>query len=350
MSDKSKGEPPEPEEGSADSDRPTVAPPFDPAEFAKSAMTPGRGVAAPRPPAITLNDPVEMEAARKKSLATSPDGPPTGRSSLLSMVNANSPSVVPPSLSAPVAVEELNELDRAWAEFGEEAPRSEPPQTPPAPKSERPKKSDRAKGKRTKSRAITARPVRGAVPEPDKPPESVRTDEPFGEEAPTQKRSKEAPTSPPPPAAAPKRRTTAGFQGPDAPVVQSAPPEKKTDPLQDMRDRYSLGDYTGALAVAETILDTDPQNREAEECAENCRSVLKQMYAARLGPLDRVPIVMVPADQLRWLSIDHKAGFVLSHIDGISSLEMILDVSGMPTLEALRILCELAQQRIISFR
>jgi hypothetical protein len=59
---------------------------------------------------------------------------------------------------------------------------------------------------------------------------------------------------------------------------------------------------------------------------------------------------MVPRDQLRWLSIDHKAGFVLSLVDGVSSLEMIIDVSGMPELDTLRILSELAQQRIISVR
>jgi hypothetical protein len=74
------------------------------------------------------------------------------------------------------------------------------------------------------------------------------------------------------------------------------------------------------------------------------------MYTARIGPMDRVPVVMVPREQLRWLSIDHRAGFLLSHIDGVSNLEMILDVSGMPTLDALRILCELQQQKVISFR
>jgi hypothetical protein len=74
------------------------------------------------------------------------------------------------------------------------------------------------------------------------------------------------------------------------------------------------------------------------------------MYATRIGPLDRVPVVMVPRDQLRWLSIDHKAGFVLSLVDGVSTLEMIIDVSGMAELDTLRILSELAQQRIISLR
>jgi hypothetical protein len=135
----------------------------------------------------------------------------------------------------------------------------------------------------------------------------------------------------------------------------SVPPTRKaeTEPTQEMRERFSLGDYTGALVIAEGILEDTPEApaaTEAREYAESCRSVLQQMYTARIGPLERVPVVMVPRDQLRWLSIDHRAGFVLSHVDGISSLEMILDVSGMPSLDTLRILCELSQQRIISFR
>ena len=117
-----------------------------------------------------------------------------------------------------------------------------------------------------------------------------------------------------------------------------------------MNDRIALGDYSGALEVAEQLLETDPANEPVRVCAESCRGILKQMYITRIGPLDRVPIVMVARDQMRWLSIDHRAGFVLSLVDGVSSLEMILDVSGMAVLDALRILSELAQQRIISFR
>jgi hypothetical protein len=74
------------------------------------------------------------------------------------------------------------------------------------------------------------------------------------------------------------------------------------------------------------------------------------MYAARLGSLEQVPAVIVQRTQLRWLSIDHRAGFVLSLIDGSSSLEMVLDVSGMPRLDAMRILVELIAQRIVALR
>lgn len=118
----------------------------------------------------------------------------------------------------------------------------------------------------------------------------------------------------------------------------------------EMRDRFSLGDYSGALIVAEAILEADAKHAEARQVAQHCRRVLEQMYIARIGPLTRVPTVAVPRDQLRWLSIDHRAGFLLSHIDGVSTLEMILDVSGMSPLDALRILYELAQQRVITFK
>jgi hypothetical protein len=138
-------------------------------------------------------------------------------------------------------------------------------------------------------------------------------------------------------------------------AISSAPPPEITertieDPVAEMRERVSLGDYSGALEMAELILAEDPGHLEAAECGETCRAVLQKMYAARLGPLDRAPMIIVPRAQLRWLSIDHRAGFVLSLVDGASTLDMIIDVSGMPRLDVLRILHDLIQQRIIAFK
>jgi hypothetical protein len=137
-------------------------------------------------------------------------------------------------------------------------------------------------------------------------------------------------------------------------IGSSAAPEitERTieDPVAEMRERFALGDYTGALEMSELLLAEEPDNLEAAECGENCRTVLEGMFAARLGPLDRVPMVVVPRTQMRWLSMDHRAGFVLSLVDGTSTVEMILDVCGMPRLDALRILNELVQQRIVALR
>ncbi len=122
---------------------------------------------------------------------------------------------------------------------------------------------------------------------------------------------------------------------------------RATDPLAELRERYALGDFSGALTIAEGILEDDAGNGDVQRYAESCRDVLLQMYTARLGALDQVPTVAVPQEQLRWLTLDHRAGFLLSHVDGVSSLEEILDISGMAHLEAMRIIYDLIQQRVI---
>ena len=163
------------------------------------------------------------------------------------------------------------------------------------------------------------------------------------------------------PGAPPRRAPSAGTPDAQTSKVGSgeSPPESQGGRqagapfpanVAEMRDRFSLGDYTGALAAAELLLAEFPDHIEAKRCADNCRSVLEQMYAARIGPLDRIPHVAVPREKLQWLSIDHRAGFVLSHVDGVSSLQMIMAACGMPLLDVLRILHELVHSRVIAFR
>jgi hypothetical protein len=71
------------------------------------------------------------------------------------------------------------------------------------------------------------------------------------------------------------------------------------------------------------------------------------MYISRLGGVGRVPHVVVSDEQLRWLSLDHRAGFLLSLVDGQSTFEELLDVSGMPPIDSLRLLLDLLQQNVI---
>jgi hypothetical protein len=138
-----------------------------------------------------------------------------------------------------------------------------------------------------------------------------------------------------------------------APAPRSAPAERHGTPaasVPDMQDRYAVGDFTGALVVAESILDLNPEDEDAKRYAQSCREVLTQMYAARIGPMDQVAVVAVPPDQITWLSLDHRAGFLLSLVDGVSSIEEILDISGMTRLDALRIMYTLVQQNVITLR
>lgn len=332
------------EEPSSDEgdDRPTVAPPFDPIAFAQEVLggkpSPSTGtpaVKAKLPPVSTPPKTTPMGGVK----APGPHGRPTP-SGLMSLANQRVPSNLPPRPPLPPPVPPprkeslgaIGAVDKEWVEL---ATRPPPPAFEEA--------IDRA-ARRTKP------PTPGLA---DPPPLELDLED-------------DAATRPPPPMQQELIDAMARGDAPpstkDAPDLSSAFAKGALRPLpvpapvtapptaQEMNDRLALGDYSGALEIAEKLLATDPNDAAVLACAENCRTVLKQMYTARIGPLDRVPMVMVARDQLRWLSIDHRAGFVLSLVDGVSSLEMILDVSGMPELDALRILSELAQQRIISFR
>jgi hypothetical protein len=132
-------------------------------------------------------------------------------------------------------------------------------------------------------------------------------------------------------------------------VPTLGPPSPSNDPeVVAMKDRYATGDFSGALIVAEGILGSNPAHQEALRCQVRCTEVLSQMYLARLGSLTQLVRVALSGDQIRWLSLDHRAGFLLSLIDGESSIETLLDISGMPRLEALRILFGLLDQRVIA--
>ncbi|MBX3189375.1 MAG: hypothetical protein KF819_20295 [Labilithrix sp.] len=345
----------DPEDGSDEQDRPTVAPPFDPIAFAQEVLggtpSPPAGTPAvaeaeaepepvdepkpkepvrassrptppppsPRPKPARTREPTLAEIEAAKNAVRSPIGRRATPGGLLSLANQRIPSNLPPRKES---IGALDAVEKEWVELATRPP-------PPGAMDETPPDLDdddrNADEGATKPPPPHQQALIDATSLADNPPST-----------------KQAPDLV---AAAARASAASG-----APAARSVPAESGPPTAQEMNDRVSLGDYSGALEIAEKLLALDPSDAAAEACAESCRDVLRKMYTARIGPLDRVPMVMVARDQLRWLSIDHRAGFVLSLVDGVSSLEMILDVSGMPELDALRILSELAQQRIISFR
>ncbi|AKF09242.1 hypothetical protein [Sandaracinus amylolyticus] len=134
---------------------------------------------------------------------------------------------------------------------------------------------------------------------------------------------------------------------------RSRPPSTPgLDLAGEMADRYALGDYTGALRVAELLLGRDPDDVRAQRCAESSRERLLALYTARLGSVSgvassevgaRVPRIAVPEHEIRWLGLDHRQGFLLSRLDGSVTVDDLVDVSGMSRLEVLRTLVELVE-------
>lgn len=124
-------------------------------------------------------------------------------------------------------------------------------------------------------------------------------------------------------------------------------PPRHAEELREMKERFALGDFSGALTLAETILAASPDMGDVRALAEKCREVLLDMYRSRIGDLGQPVSVVLSPDQIRWLSLDHRSGFLLSMVEGCSSVEELLDVSGMPPLDALRLLVGLLEQKVV---
>jgi hypothetical protein len=119
---------------------------------------------------------------------------------------------------------------------------------------------------------------------------------------------------------------------------------------EQMFERLAAGDYSGALMAAEALLEVRPRDQDAQDCAQIAKSELRKLYIARLGSLQSVPQVAMGPDAIFSLqALDFRAGYLLSRVDGVSSIQEIVESGSIPSLEALRILSELFLRRVIAF-
>jgi len=99
----------------------------------------------------------------------------------------------------------------------------------------------------------------------------------------------------------------------------------------------------GALILAESLAAQNPLDLEVHRCIEDCRRAHRDVHrqarraGSRAARLDG-------RDQLQNMALDHRAGFLISCIDGASSLDEVLDMSGMPAARHGAALYELVQR------
>jgi hypothetical protein len=136
---------------------------------------------------------------------------------------------------------------------------------------------------------------------------------------------------------------------PDRPVPASAESQATTrdEVHREIADRFALGDYAAALSAAELQLGREPDDDEIRRYAESSRERLEVRYATRIGSLDYVFNVSVPDSKIKWLGLDPQAAFLLSLVDGQTSVGEVLDLCQMGKLEALRVFTELLDAKAI---
>ncbi|WP_373048927.1 hypothetical protein [Vulgatibacter sp.] len=117
--------------------------------------------------------------------------------------------------------------------------------------------------------------------------------------------------------------------------------------MQGARELFDLGDFSGSLELVQKALSLQPDHRDARGYLERNQDTLVQMYESKLGSLESRPRVVLRPDEIVWLNLDHRAGFVLAQIDGTITIDDLYALSGLSRLDTAKILAELVEQGVI---
>jgi hypothetical protein len=112
--------------------------------------------------------------------------------------------------------------------------------------------------------------------------------------------------------------------------------------------RSKMGQVEERLSDPDTPTMSPPRSGLRERPDLGIEDLDEEALTARLGSLERIATLAVAQAELRALAVDHRGAFLLSQVDGVSTLEMILDVSGMGRVDALRILAGFVEQGIVT--
>ncbi len=172
----------------------------------------------------------------------------------------------------------------------------------------------------------------------------------------------------PPPAEAAEETQSAGILGPQLPVaigsasqqmpdhdvlLDVAPPAGWMMPdYDDIVDRPApadrmIPDYDDLLDVPAPAARPMPEVDAPASMAEQPGS--PELAAAFAVPdmHSGVPVVVVSPDELKGFGLDHVSGFLLSLMDGHTNVETLLDLCGLPRLQALRHLSDLMVRGVV---
>jgi hypothetical protein len=106
-------------------------------------------------------------------------------------------------------------------------------------------------------------------------------------------------------------------------------------------------DLERSVTAVDLALSEDPNSALAQKLIHRNRDTIMNAFQGFLGDLQRAPSLARPLHELGSAPISPRAAFLLSRVDGTLSLDEILDVSGMPRLEAYRYLCQLLLRGIL---
>jgi hypothetical protein len=127
---------------------------------------------------------------------------------------------------------------------------------------------------------------------------------------------------------------------------------------------FDLAQYAKQSESRQRSAEADPEPRETRETGETAdetphsetRIVTRPTIWVALTDeawaraMIGAPVISMSPERLLRLPLDHRAGFLLSLMDGTMDLATVVEVSAMPRNDALRVVRDLFESGVVAFR
>jgi tetratricopeptide (TPR) repeat protein len=123
--------------------------------------------------------------------------------------------------------------------------------------------------------------------------------------------------------------------------------EEEPSLLADALELFRKGDAQEALELFETLVRENPRAMGLQGYFELVRSHLFEYFRDRVADASRVLKVKIAPQEVMRFNLPANAGFVLSMVDGNTSVNEILALSGMDPFEAMRVVNNLLEAGIV---
>ena len=139
---------------------------------------------------------------------------------------------------------------------------------------------------------------------------------------------------------------TAGFDE-DEVLLSQTSGERDASLLADAIELFRKGELQDALELFETLVGENPERMEIQGYFELVRSHLFGYYRERVADASRVLKLKITPEEVMRFNLPANAGFVLSMVDGNTSVNEILALSGMDPFDAVRVVGKLLEAGIV---
>ncbi len=116
--------------------------------------------------------------------------------------------------------------------------------------------------------------------------------------------------------------------------------------LQDAHEAIESEDLEGALELLRAAATRDPDRIELEGFVDGVRSRLLKQYRDQVGDVEAIPRIIADQAAVMRFNLPADAGFLLSLVDGQTTVQEIVSISGMDAFDAFQILKSLLEANI----